>query len=664
MTDIGDEGLPKEPQDLVDAATPKVAVMVWIERAGHAWNETVAALLKIESIAEIHVGFGGEQTPAMLRKSDPRIIVHPDASMLDLAAKIHGTGCPYVLFVTWPVCPPCDALDLAIGWMQADPRIGTMSFLSNSAGSFSFPHRNSGSPVGVDGHDERSLTELLRKQQHKKPTPVQVADGAMVLASRAVWEVCGELDDFETDNGALAVADLSLRAAKRGFNSYLDSYTFVTVPWDGVGPFSSVLTNADSRHALHMRHPHFPGGYDVEQNRPNSVLGEALDSARAKAMGLRVLIDGSLLGPKEMGTQLLIQKLSTALAARPEIQFVAVGVPNPAALPKYAQELNDIPKIQLVPAGQLDFPGAPYVDIVHRPYQPTAPIPWERWHALAKRTVITVQDLIAYRNGAYFQNFEEWMRYRDNFLRQVSQVDAVISISHDVLEVIGEERLPIDRSRVFVVENGADARSKDEPTRIPDAFLKRGWASNSFLFVLGATYAHKNRDLAMRVWARLRAKGFPHKLVMAGANVPYGSNRVEESLYITPELEDHLLVLPDVSSEERNWLSRNSSLAVYLTAAEGFGQMPFEAARVDVPALYVSFGPLRELIEDPTAPSSFDIDGLVDRAEALLTDHLLAKSAIAGVQKNIDQLTWAETARKTVDAYYDILSQQSRVLRI
>jgi glycosyltransferase involved in cell wall biosynthesis len=413
-----------------------------------------------------------------------------------------------------------------------------------------------------------------------------------------------------------------------------------------------------------MRHAHFPGGYDVEQNRSNSVLGEALDSARAKAMGLRVLIDGSLLGPKEMGTQLLIQKLSIALAARPEIQFVAVGVPNPAALPKYARELNDLPKIQLVPSGQLDFPGAPHVDILHRPYQPTVPIPWDRWHGLAKRTVITIQDLIAYRNGAYFQNFEEWMSYRDNFLRQVSQVDAAISISHDVLEVIGEERLPIDRSRIFVVENGADARSKDEPMRIPDAFLKRGWASNSFLFVLGATYAHKNRDLAMRVWAKLRAKGFPHKLVMAGANVPYGSNRVEESLYTTPELEDHLLILPDVSSEERNWLTRNSSLAVYLTAAEGFGQMPFEAARVDVPALYVSFGPVRELIEDPAVPSSFDIDRLVDRAEVLLTDHLLAKSAIAGVQKNIDQLTWAETARKTVEAYYAILNQQSRVLRI
>lgn len=645
-------------------AEASVVAMVWIDRVGRAWNETVSALLQIKCVREVHVGFGGEEGASALHKSDPRIFIYEDATLHEVAAKVRCADAGFVLFVTWPVRPPRNALDLALDWMEDDPRIASMSFLSNSAGSLSFPHRNSGSPLGVDGHDEESLTELLRESR-RPPTPIQVADGAMVLMSRAVWDVCGEFDDLGTHSCSLAVAELSLRAARRGFNSYLDSHTYLTVPWDnGVGQFKSVLQNPDCRHALHLRYPHFPGGYDVEQNRPNSVLGEALNYARARATGLRVLIDGSVLGPKEMGTQLLILKLSTALAARPEIQFVAVGVPNPLSLPRYAQELGKLPNVQLVPAGQLDFPGAPHVDIVHRPYQPTAPIPWDRWRGLAQRTVITVQDLIAYRNGAYFSSSEEWMNYRDNFQRQVSQVDAVVSISHDVVGVIREERLPIDASRIFVVENGGDARSKEEATRIPDAFLKRGWASNSFLFVLGATYSHKNRDLAMRVWARLRAGGFPHKLVMAGANVPYGSNRIEESLLATPELEEHLLVLPDVGAEERNWLMRNASLAVYLTAAEGFGQVPFEAARVDVPSLYVSFGPLRELIEDPTLPTSFEMDGLVARAGALLTDHVFAKASIAGVLKNIDRLTWAETARKTVNAYFDVLGQQSRVLSI
>lgn len=641
----------------------EVVAFVWVDKVEFSWNETLAALLKIESIGTIHVGLGAEQVPSLLRKTDPRIVIH-QGEMTEVARQIQTESSEFTLFVTWPVRPSPDALDLAIKWMRDDPRIGTMSFLANSAGSLSFPHRNSDSPFGVDGHDERSLTELLRKRPKLAPTPIQVADGAMVLVSRGVMDACEQLDDLGSNDCRIAVAELSLRAAKRGFNSYLDPHTFVTVSWDGTGPFQSVLTMPDSRHSLHMRHPHFPGGYDVERNRLGSVLGEALNYARAKAMGLRVLIDGSVLGPKEMGTQLLILKLSSALAERPEVQSVIVGVPNPTNIPPYATELGKLQKVQLVPAGQLDFPGAEHVDIIHRPYQPTAPIPWDRWRGLAHRTVITVQDLIAYRNGAYFQNFHEWHHYRDNFLRQVSQVDAVISISKDVVGVIREERLPIDPSRVHLVENGGDARSKDEPVRIPDAFLRRGWASNSYLFVLGATYAHKNRDLAIRVWARLRERGFPHKLVMAGANVPYGASRNEECLATTPDLEEHLLVLPDVTSEERNWLMRNSSLAVYLTAAEGFGQVPFEAARVDVPSLFVSFGPLRELIEDPTLPESFEIQRLVDRAEALLTDQVLANAAIAGILKNIDKLSWAETARKSVNAYFEILEHQSRNLAL
>jgi glycosyltransferase involved in cell wall biosynthesis len=641
-----------------------VVALVWIDRVGFSWNETLAALLKIKSIRAIHVGFGAEQDASVLRKTDPRIIIHPDKTMLEVSSEVHDEKSDFVLFVTWPVRPPPEVLDLALDWMRDDPRIGTMSFLSNSGGSLSFPHRNAGSPLGVDGHDEQSLTTLLRQRPNRAPTPIQVADGAMVLVSRGTMDVCGDLQDFGSQHCAVAVAELSLRAAKRGFNSYLDSYSYVTVSWDGTGPFQSVLANPDSRHALHVRHPHFPGGYDVEQNRENSVLADALNSARAKAMGLRVLIDGSVLGPKEMGTQLLILKLSAALAARPEVQFVAVGVPDPGALPPYARELSSISKVRVVPAGQIDFPGAPHVDIVHRPYQPTVAIPWDRWRGLAHRTVITVQDLIAYRNGAYFQNVEEWLHYRDNFLKQISHVDAVVSISRDVIDVIREERLPIDASRIYLVENGADARSKDEPTRIPDAFLRQGWASNSYLFVLGATYAHKNRDLAIRVWARLRERGFPHKLVLAGANVPFGASRNEESLATKPELEEHILVLPDVSSEERNWLMRNSSLAVYLTAAEGFGQVPFEAARVDVPSLFVSFGPLRELIDDPASPVSFEVEGLVDRAETLLTEHVLAKTSIAAVLKNIDHLTWAETARKTVSAYFEILEQRSRALTL
>src|SRR5438309_4624060 len=209
-----------------------VVAFVWVDRVGFSWNETLAALLKIKSIRAIHVGLGVEQDPSLLRKADPRIIIHHDKTIMEVTSEVQDEKSDFVLFVTWPVRPSPGALDLAVDWMRQDPRIGTMSFLSNSGGALSFPHRNSGSPLGVDGHDEQSLTELLRQRSNRAPTPIQVADGAMVLVSRGAMDVCGDLEDFGIQHCALAVAELSLRAAKRGFNSYLDSYTYVAVSWD------------------------------------------------------------------------------------------------------------------------------------------------------------------------------------------------------------------------------------------------------------------------------------------------------------------------------------------------------------------------------------------------------------------------------------------------
>ena len=655
--------LPTQP---MPTARWSVHALLWVDKSPRAWNEPLALLANMGCVASVNVACAEDIDRAAIRVTHPKIKFLKATDPVAASREMVRDERDLFLFVAAPVRPSPDALDLAGQWMSDDPRIGTISFLSNAGGYISFPHRNTGTPFGVDEHDEVSLTALLRSRRgpYPGPAPLPVAEGAMVLVNRSILEVCDGLDDAGTGNLSYALAELSLRGARRGFNSFLDPFTFVSVPFDSVEPFQSVLADPSYRAFLQARHKHFPAVHDTERDRGNSILAQTLDSARANATGLRVLIDGSALGPKEMGTQMLIVNLSKALADRKEIQFVAVAVPDPRNIPAYARELVTMRKIRLVTVGELDFPDAPYVDIIHRPFQPSSPIPWDRWRQLAKRSIITVQDLIAYRNAAYFSDWGGWNQYRENFGRQVSQCDAVISISRDVVNSIKEERMPIEDERIFVVENGADARSKDEPTRVPDAILDRGWASCTYLFVLGATYAHKNRDLALRVWAQLRARGHKHKLVLVGASVPYGSTRTEEILLSTPELLKDILNLPEVSSDERNWLLANAGLAVYLTSAEGFGQVPFEAARMGVPTLHVSFGPLRELIDDASLPSSYEIGSLVSRAEALISDVDASAAAVKAALKSIDRLTWAETARKSVEAYFDVLANPARAHRI
>jgi glycosyltransferase involved in cell wall biosynthesis len=644
-------------QEQAEGNGPSVTAVVWAVADPENWLETVQSLCEMATISKVY--FCLHFVDAKARN----ILRHPKLSIVDsisLASFVNEQLPPtdQVLFVTDPIALAPDALDRAVPWMNDDPRIGTISFLSNAAGYLSFPHRNSHSPVPPQGHNEVTLNKRLRERAPDSGlTPIATPEGAAILVSSGALSTSGGIEDWPDANPSLTLFEFGLRASRRGFNNFLDAGTFIWRTSELIEP--SPLAMDGLRHDLHCKYRFFPNLHDFQKYSQRGPLAHALDLARVKAQGVRVLIDGSALGPQEMGTQLLIVALTSELAKHPEIQSVALGVPDPGSLPGYAQFLRSQNKITFHREDGLTFPGAPEVDIIHRPYQPTRPIPWERWRSLGKRSVITIQDLIGYRNGAYFARGHEWMEYRQNLEQQVAQADAIFSISHDVLGPIREERLQVAEDALFVVENGVDFRSMDEEIALPASVSALNWQAEPYLLVLGTNYAHKNRDLALRIWKQLQKRGQNLKIILVGANVPQGSTRLDEFRTLGKRDGDSL-VLPDVVAEERNWLLRHAALVLYPTAAEGFGQIPFEAARFGRPSVYVSFGPLRELSGDQHAPRQFNLEQLTDRAEHLLTDPAAARQAVADTLKHIDQYTWARTAERSVEAYFQILGRPGK----
>ena len=636
------------------SAAPIVCALVMIDGPIDLWLETIINLAHMDGLARLCLAGPGlaQPLPEALEQCTLSVI---EADDLKGATAELSERFDLLLVVTAPVVASADALSRASKWMAKDPRFATVSFLSNTAGYLSFPYHNRETPVGPDMHNETTLTRHLRETAPDQgPVPISIPEGGMILVSAGALDVCSGFASASGLPAASAVLEFGLRASRRGFNNFLDCGTYVTRPWESPRHLGSVVALDAVRDYLSTLHHFFPALHDDEIGNVTSPLNQALDLARAKVMGLRILIDGSVLGPQEMGTQLLIVALSQALAAEPGVGWIGVGVPDPHNLPAYARVLAATPKINLLRIGDLDFPDAPHVDIIHRPFQPTGPIPWQRWRELSKRSVITIQDLIAYRNGAYFRNYSDWGGYRRNLKYQVSQADAIFSISKDVVNPILEERLPVSADAVHVVENGIDYRSGDQPARIPAAMLDHPAAR--FMIVLGATYTHKNRDLAIRVWMKLKERGHRIVLVLVGATVPFGSTRIEEAVLLLGPRDD-VVNLPSVSGEERNWLLKHMDLALYTTAAEGFGQIPFEAAQFDKPSLYVSFGPLKELIGDDEAPETFMLDDLVARAEQLLTEPDAAARAIQKIRDKIGVYSWQQTAKRSVEAYFKILSR-------
>jgi len=586
----------------------------------------------------------------------------PDVSNLTAINEILTASPPIemLLLVTAPVRAPERMLERVLAWMKDDPRLATVSFLSNAAGYLSFPHRNSPGMPDLSGHDETSATAALRTlSPDAGPVPIPLPAGSAIAINCSVLSLLGGLDGLAGAGLREAIAQLALRASRRGFQHRLDAGTFVASLYDDVPPMEPAEEEA-SRRRLHEAHPSFPSLYDQQKHVGTSPAAIAMDVARSKIEGLRILIDGSCLGPMEMGTQVQTVELVRALARRADVASISLAVPH-AHMPAYAADLLLDAKISVYDSHELQFTGAHMVDIVHRPFQPDRGIPWDRWRGLGKRVLVTLQDLIAYRIGAYHPGGDEWLRYRHNIAEACSRSDGVVAISSDTRASIEEECLDIARERIYTVKNGTNHLDASALEETPVPLVERGLASMPFLLVLGATYAHKNRDLAIRTWCKLREQGEHIALVMAGANVPRGSSQDDEALAREGVDDELIVVMPDVSSSVRTWLLRHASVVLYTTSAEGFGLVPFEAAAMGTPTVHVNFGPLKELMHDAPVPSRWLVDELADYALELLRHPTAKRHNIDRILRSGASLTWDETARGLVDAYRHSLARAPRI---
>ena len=184
-------------------------------------------------------------------------------------------------------------------------------------------------------------------------------------------------------------------ARAHGMVDLLDPSTFVLRPRDVVvSDFSNNSWLAPHEESwLAARYPGI-GTLLTEPAERDGVLGDVLRAARATALGRRVVIDGSCIGPNEMGTQVTLLALIKALMDRPDIESLGVALSGP--VPAYAEDVLSHPKIRVGRAPEGDFSEFGTVDAVHRPFQ--APdTTWPPGGRTCARTLMTVHDVIAYQ---------------------------------------------------------------------------------------------------------------------------------------------------------------------------------------------------------------------------------------------------------------------------
>jgi glycosyltransferase involved in cell wall biosynthesis len=639
---------------LLSTAGEDVIAAVFVPRRPENFVGTVLRLTE----GKFHVVLGAPHRGLLGPLNDLGLDSVETWSAATLVNDIWMTTRAHVLAVTDAVLVPPDFLGVGLELLQADLRVATVSFLSNAASFLSFPHRNHPVERPVEGHDEISITRRLRLSAPlDRAVPIPMATGAAVLLSSVALGAVGVLENARSGLFAAAVADFSFRGRQRGFVDLLDARTFyarpsdvsVEMPAETVG---TGLTPEDNGW-LHERHPLAHVFVESERTSASSPLGLALSTARAKVVGVRVLVDGSCLGGQEMGTQVTTVALIEALASHPDVREVCV--PLPGSVPGYAQRVLTHPKVRVEPGVAGRPSGFGRVDVAHRPFQPNEGFSVEGWREVADRVVVTVHDLISFHVGTYSGDTAVWLRYRQAVTDSLARVDGLVLPTDDVRQQLELHRLPVDADRIFLIPNGTDHLTGGEQARIPEELPARGFLAGEFLLCLGTNYTHKNRDLALRAFGELRRRGRDLALVMAGAGVPWGSSRALEA---ASGQRDQVIVLPDVTSEERNWLLRHASLVLYPTSAEGFGLVPYEAARFGTATVHVGFGPLAEIGGDlPVVARDWSPEALADAAEALLADPALAGRQVASCLQSGASYTWARTAEALTEMYRMLLAR-------
>jgi len=641
-----------EPSDRSSTYT----ALAWVRADVDPWLPAIARLLETPDCERVLLAVGPTRTLDRLPQDD-RLEIVTAGSFGATVASIPEVVAGPVLLMTAPVLVPETGLGTALEALAGDARVVSVSFLSNAAGHLSFPQKKP-THYSLEGHDETTLTRLLRSSEPQlDPAPLAAPAGAATLLSRDCLVITKGPDDTFAGNPEAAVVEMVMRAQRRGLRAVLDPSTYVTRLWEGEHWGEPPMENESVRRQLYGLHASVLKLHDVQKRSSDSPLGLALATARAKVRGLRILIDASCLGPIENGTQVQTLALVEALARRDDVKWIGVGIQG--AVPKYAERVLGSSKVRVIRTSALRFPDGQRADVLHRPFQPTGGLPWMNWRNSADRVLVTLQDLIAYSVGAYHDRPKIWMRYRRGIQQSVAKADGLIVISHDVAGDLRRERLPIVAERTFVVENGTDHLAGDEADQFPAELLARGWAARDFLVVLGANYSHKNRDLAIRVFRRLREQNPSLGLVLAGVAVAEGSSRVLEAIELRDT--DGVVTLPDVTSEERNWLLRHASICLYPTSNEGFGLVPFEAARFGTPTVFTRVGPLAEVLDGvPVVASSWDPDELAACCQRILDDPQLATEQVTATLKCGSRYTWDETAARLVRAYRELLAQPVR----
>lgn len=343
---------------------------------------------------------------------------------------------------------------------------------------------------------------------------------------------------------------------------------------------------------------------------------------------LTAAIDATHLRQSEGGIARYIRGLVAGLRARDDVRVIELG-----AGPR---EKRGTLRKKVLTAG-LDFVWYPWLgraraaalkaDVYHCP-APRGPL-----FAGRLPVVITVHDLVPF---LFPDTMTRWSRLysRATHRRMATLADRIICDSHDTARDV-VELLGVEEKRVRVIPLGVDPQffeplAAAEPPPTP------------YVLFVGTQERRKNLERLEQAVEELRGRGFPHVLVLAGADA-WGNVRIGKSF---------VRHAGRVSETQLRRLYADAACLAIPSLHEGFGLPALEAMAVGTPVVAGRAGSLPEV----TGGAAVLVDPLdtIDIANGLEQAITAGGALREAGRRHAALFTWEKTAAATCAVYHEL----------
>ena len=225
--------------------------------------------------------------------------------------------------------------------------------------------------------------------------------------------------------------------------------------------------------------------------------------------------------------------------------------------------------------------------------------------------------------------------------------DAVVCVSDYTADLV-VERYGVDRSKIFVVHNAADADERFAPERS----VRVGGADPVILFV-GRLAKQKNPEGFVRAAALVLKSEPSARFVVAGAGPEADSvRRLAEKL----EVADHFLFAGHLRPDDVRKLFASADLFVMPSASEPFGLVGLEAMREGVPTIISRQSGLAGAVENAIKVDFWNVEAMAEAMTKVLGDDELAERLSQRGALEVRRMRWEDAAGEVSRVYADVLT--------